>query len=72
MIVNNKLFVLCIIILGCLELCPGAIKDEEGVGECSQVFNIATCEDDAGVGRKNSNNLFAFKSILNKYYFMKC
>jgi hypothetical protein len=27
---------------------PGAIKDAEGVGECSQVFFVSECQDGAG------------------------
>ena len=32
-------------ISGYVVLPPGAIKDAEGVGECSQVFFIADCQD---------------------------
>ena len=35
-------------IAGYVELPPGAIKDEEAVGECSQVFFIGDCQDRAG------------------------
>lgn len=34
-------------IAGYVELPPGAIKDEEAVGECSQVFFIGDCQDRA-------------------------
>ena len=30
-----------------MELPPGAIKDAEGVGECSQVFFVTDCQDGA-------------------------
>lgn len=30
---------------------PGAIKDAEGVGECSQVFFVSECQDGAGEHR---------------------
>jgi hypothetical protein len=30
-----------------VELPAGAIKDAEGVGECSQVFCVAACQDEA-------------------------
>jgi hypothetical protein len=32
-------------ISGFLELPPGGIKDAEGVGECCQCFQVASCED---------------------------
>jgi hypothetical protein len=34
-------------ISGFVELPPGSIKDPEGVGECTQVFFISECQDDA-------------------------
>jgi hypothetical protein len=32
-------------ISGFCELPPGGIKDAEGVGECCQVFQVASCQD---------------------------
>ena len=34
--------------IGFVMLPPGAIKDAEGVGECSQVFFVSECQDGAG------------------------
>ena len=36
-------------LLGFVELPAGAIKDAEGVGECSQVFFVSECQDDGGI-----------------------
>lgn len=34
---------------GFLELPPGAIKDDETVGQCSQVYFVSECQDKGGM-----------------------
>lgn len=55
-----------------MELPPGAIKDAENVGPCSQVFYVADCQDDSlelGIADPSSgdwNDKTAQRQLLRK------
>jgi hypothetical protein len=47
-ILNRVRFTVCFFTVGFVVLPAGAIKDAEGVGDCSQVFFVSECQDGAG------------------------